>query len=248
MYPSLLSLSALTLTRIKPSSGSLAGSSNAVKTSLTSSFRIVLPPLTERLSVIEDWFIQMYRLTKCPKNTSSVTLPSPLLSKRLKMVFNCSSEKIACCSSTSSGIVVAKDTNFSSVIASSTCIDAYKSFGNFSPFFAFCFMASTMCCKNMPAVKSSLSSETRGAAVAVVVSSFFSSASIRSVASLSSRLPTNLCSLSRKRAFSLFSSFCNSVILSNCAAISVNAGDSEVVAFASFCLVSSCVLVSSMSV
>mmetsp|Transcript_117126 Transcript_117126/g.377983 ORF Transcript_117126/g.377983 Transcript_117126/m.377983 type:complete len:284 (-) Transcript_117126:2133-2984(-) len=151
---------------------------------------------------------------------------------RPKAVLSWSSESMVSLCSLSSGKPWQKARNLASGTTPPSPSSLKRSCGVLEAFFMCALIVSTACVRKMAGVRSSLS-PVRGEAISVVTSSFFSSASIMSVASFSSRWATNLCSWSRSRPFCLSRSLWIFVSLSSILLISASIVESAATPLAS---------------
>mmetsp|Transcript_63313 Transcript_63313/g.176126 ORF Transcript_63313/g.176126 Transcript_63313/m.176126 type:complete len:206 (-) Transcript_63313:3301-3918(-) len=194
--PSLPSLSAFAFTREMPTVSSFPGSSNASTISPASSLRRVFPPFRTKESVMDTCVVTAYRMRNCSAKLCSVSTSVPSASIFLNAAFCCSSLKKASLCSSSSRSFVTNAINWASLSCSVFSLIAWNNSCTVILAFFLCGLrrSSMMCVKKIMAVKLSGLSDVRIAAVSRVSSSFFSTFSIVSFATVRSCCATNLCS------------------------------------------------------
>mmetsp|Transcript_112809 Transcript_112809/g.329652 ORF Transcript_112809/g.329652 Transcript_112809/m.329652 type:complete len:200 (+) Transcript_112809:1501-2100(+) len=186
---------------MSPRPSSLVGSPNASTSSLTSTLRRVLAPLTPILSVMETVAVTTYFCRKCCVNFSRARSPPGSPPARLKAAFSSSCLKSESCCSHKSGNCVMKAVNLASLSLPSTPPISLKRSSWVIFLLARClFNASTICVSQTEARKSSpFWSTTSGAAICPKASIFFSKPSTCARASCRSFAATKRCSWSRRR-------------------------------------------------
>mmetsp|Transcript_35760 Transcript_35760/g.99074 ORF Transcript_35760/g.99074 Transcript_35760/m.99074 type:complete len:540 (+) Transcript_35760:2412-4031(+) len=208
--PSLLSFSAFARTRTRPRPSSLVGSSNASMTSLMSTLRRVLAPLTPMRSVIETGDVTTNFRRNWSRNCSRVRASPAWPPARTNAALSSSGVKRESFCSESSGSSLTEARNLASLSLPASPPRAAKSASVLRDLLVACRRsASTTCVSQTEARKFSFWSEMKGAAVCPMTSIFFSRASTWVSASRNSRAATNLCSWSRRRPFCVSSSACN---------------------------------------